>query len=61
VRAGDRLEVIDRPDHDVTISLGFRAVTTDRALLPRLRPAWDSLDAEIRSKVASGEGYDLDE
>lgn len=61
VRAGDRLEVIDRPDHDVTITLGFQAVTTHRHYLPRLRPAWEFLDGEIRDKVIRGQGYELDE
>lgn len=60
VRAGDRLEVVDRPDHDVTIALGFRAVTTHRHHLPLLRPAWEYLDDEIRGKVVRGEGYELD-
>jgi MOSC domain-containing protein YiiM len=34
VRAGDRITVEHRPDHDVTVSRLFRAVTTERALLP---------------------------
>lgn len=36
IRAGDSVEIIHRPDHDVTVALQFRAVTTDRKLLPRL-------------------------
>jgi MOSC domain-containing protein YiiM len=60
VRAGDRLEVISRPDHDVTIALGFQAVTTHREYLPRLRPAWEFLDPEIHCKIVRGEGYELD-
>jgi MOSC domain-containing protein YiiM len=36
VRAGDELQVVDRPDHDVTVGLMFRALTTERPLLPRL-------------------------
>jgi MOSC domain-containing protein YiiM len=34
--AGDTIEVIHRPDHDVTTSLCFRALTTEPDLLPRL-------------------------
>ncbi|MEV6962664.1 MOSC domain-containing protein [Streptomyces sp. NPDC051207] len=34
VRAGDRIAVVHRPDHDVTVSRLFRAVTTERAMLP---------------------------
>lgn len=36
VRAGDSIEVIDRPDHDVTMGLAFRAMTLEPDLLPRL-------------------------
>ncbi|MET9882144.1 MOSC domain-containing protein [Streptomyces sp. NPDC006430] len=35
VSPGDAVEVIHRPDHDVTVDLWFRAFTTERALLPR--------------------------
>jgi MOSC domain-containing protein YiiM len=34
--AGDTIEVIHRPDHDVTTSLCFRALTIEPDLLPRL-------------------------
>jgi len=37
--AGDDIVIVDRPDHDVTIGLAFRARTTDRTLLPRLLAA----------------------
>jgi MOSC domain-containing protein YiiM len=60
VRAGDPVAVTSRPDHDVTISLAFRAVLTHREYLPRLRTAWEFLDDEIRDKVTHGEGYELD-
>jgi MOSC domain-containing protein YiiM len=36
VRAGDPVEVLDRPAHGVTIADGFRAWMTEPALLPRL-------------------------
>ena len=36
VQAGDPVVVEHRPDHDVTVSTMFRALTTDRTLLPRL-------------------------
>ncbi|MFI0448030.1 MOSC domain-containing protein [Actinomadura sp. 6N118] len=32
--AGDPIEVVHRPDHDVTVTQLFRAVTTERANLP---------------------------
>jgi MOSC domain-containing protein YiiM len=39
--AGDDIVVEQRPDHDVTIGLAFRAMTTDRSLVPRLLDATD--------------------
>ncbi|MEY9931424.1 MOSC domain-containing protein YiiM [Catenulispora sp. GP43] len=36
VQAGDEVTVLDRPDHEVTIGVAFRALTTERELLPRL-------------------------
>lgn len=46
IRAGDPIEVAHRPDHDVTVSLVFRAVTTERTLLPQLLAAGDALHPE---------------
>jgi MOSC domain-containing protein YiiM len=46
VGAGDPIEVVWRPDHDVTIRLAFQAWLIDRSLISRLRrapqlsPAW---------------------
>lgn len=34
--AGDEITVVHRPDHDITVSLMFKALTTERCLLPRL-------------------------
>jgi MOSC domain-containing protein YiiM len=48
VRAGDPIQVVVRPDHDVSIGLMFRALTRQKHLLPRLRPAADALPAETR-------------
>jgi len=39
VRAGDPIEVVARPEHDVTIALAFRAFTMESDLLPRLAVA----------------------
>ena len=36
VRAGDEIEVLDRPEHGVTVETMFRALTTERSLLPEL-------------------------
>ncbi|TQF07683.1 MOSC domain-containing protein [Kitasatospora acidiphila] len=47
IRAGDRIAVVHRPDHDVTVELTFRALTLEPDLLPRLRPA-DALPLEAK-------------
>lgn len=52
VEAGDRIEVACRPDHDVTLGLALRALTVERALLPRLAPALYALPDRDRPKVA---------
>ncbi|MFC0600470.1 MOSC domain-containing protein [Streptomyces palmae] len=49
IRAGDPIEVVHRPDHEVTVSFLFRAVTTERELLPRVLAAGEAL-----SPVAAG-------
>ncbi|MGV9502937.1 MOSC domain-containing protein [Streptomyces sp. NPDC003642] len=46
IRAGDAIEVVHRPGHDVTVALQFRAVTTERTLLPRLLAAGEALHPE---------------
>jgi MOSC domain-containing protein YiiM len=51
IRAGDQIEVTHRPEHDVTVSLVFRAELTDRDLLPRLLAAGDSLHPSTRDAV----------
>ncbi|MFH9010605.1 MOSC domain-containing protein [Streptomyces sp. NPDC017943] len=47
IRAGDAVEVVHRPGHDVTVALAFRAATTERALLPRLLAAGEALHPEL--------------
>jgi MOSC domain-containing protein YiiM len=36
VRAGDTIEVVHRPDHELTVGHVFRALTTQRELMPSL-------------------------
>ncbi|THA75094.1 MOSC domain-containing protein [Streptomyces sp. A0642] len=43
IRGGDRVEIVHRPVHGVTVDLQFRAVTTQRELLPRLLAAGEAL------------------
>ncbi|MET7859520.1 MOSC domain-containing protein [Streptomyces sp. NPDC005318] len=47
IRAGDPVEIVHRPDHDVTVQTEFLASTTRRELLPRLLPARDALHPEV--------------
>ncbi|OKI03453.1 sulfurase [Streptomyces sp. CB02923] len=48
IRAGDPITVEHRPDHDVTIALAFRGMTTRREMLPRLLEAGEALHPELR-------------
>ena len=60
IRAGDPIEVIHRPDHDVSIGLVFRATTTERDLLPRLLAAEAYLDHGTIEMVRRREVFLLD-
>ncbi|MEV0120940.1 MOSC domain-containing protein [Streptomyces sp. NPDC050703] len=51
IRVGDPVEVVHRPEHDITAALQFRAVTTEKELLPRLLEAGDALDAGAAEKA----------
>ncbi|HLZ26667.1 MAG TPA: MOSC domain-containing protein [Chloroflexota bacterium] len=58
IGAGDSIEVVWRPDHDVTICLAFQAWLVDRSLVSRLRrapqlpPAWKHwIDADPERPV----------
>jgi MOSC domain-containing protein YiiM len=51
IRAGDPVTVIDRPDHDVTIGVTFRALTLEPDLLPRLVDI-EALPMTLRERVA---------
>ncbi|WP_329040076.1 MOSC domain-containing protein [Streptomyces sp. NBC_00178] len=46
IRAGDAVEIVHRPAHDITAAMEFRATTTERHLLPRLLEAGDALHGE---------------
>ncbi|MFI0238831.1 MOSC domain-containing protein [Streptomyces sp. NPDC016845] len=47
IRAGDTIEVVHRPAHEVTVSFEFRALMTERELLPRVLAAGDALHGEV--------------
>jgi MOSC domain-containing protein YiiM len=48
VSSGDAVTVVRRPEHDVTVSLVFRALTLERGLASQLLPARDDLTPEVR-------------
>jgi MOSC domain-containing protein YiiM len=47
IQAGDDIEIVHRPDHDVTVALTFRALTVEPELLPRLLAA-DALPRDVK-------------
>lgn len=49
VTAGDDIEVVHKPDHDITVTTMFRAFTTERGLLPRLLEAGAALPPNARA------------
>jgi MOSC domain-containing protein YiiM len=51
IQAGDEIEIVHRPDHDVTLTLTFRALTVEPELLPRLLAA-DALPRETKELAA---------
>ncbi|MEV5123886.1 MOSC domain-containing protein [Streptomyces decoyicus] len=60
IRAGDAVDVVHRPDHEVTIELMFRALTSRRELLPRLLDAGGALPEEARRKALKYAGQEGD-
>ena len=50
--AGDPVSVVHRPDHDVTVSTMFRALTTERPLLPRL-VGLPGIDPRVEEEAAA--------
>ena len=53
IKAGDTIEVIHRPPHDVTISTVFLATTTNRSLVSRLRDAEEYLPDKLVEYAAT--------
>lgn len=55
IAAGDPVEVVHRPGHGITVSHMFRALTTDRRLLPDLLEV-DGLAHSVREIVSQTRG-----
>ncbi|MFG3546780.1 MOSC domain-containing protein [Streptomyces sp. NPDC047725] len=51
IRGGDPVEVVHRPGHEVTVAVQFRAVTTERELLPRLLAAGGALHPDTLATI----------
>lgn len=58
VRAGDPIAVVHRPEHGVTVSQVFRAVTLEPELLPSILAA-DELPEEAKERARAGRTYCL--
>nr|WP_242605831.1 MOSC domain-containing protein [Frankia sp. Cppng1_Ct_nod] len=58
IQVGDPVTVVHRPDHDVTVGMVFRALTTEPRLLPRLLVA-DALPDEARQRARHGMPFEL--
>ncbi len=58
ISTGDAIEVVSRPEHDVTVGLLFRAMTTEAKLLPDVLAAGDALNPEhagvVRQRLRRG-------
>jgi hypothetical protein len=52
--------VLHRPDHDVTVEMFFRALTTNPELLPRLLEAGDSVPPGVIELVHQRNVIELD-
>jgi MOSC domain-containing protein YiiM len=48
IRAGDTVEIVHRPEHDVSVALMFRALLGEPQLLPSLLAAGVDLPADVR-------------
>ncbi|GAA3876263.1 MOSC domain-containing protein [Streptomyces sedi] len=51
IRAGDRIEVVHRPEHEVSVAFAFRAQLGEPALRPRLLAAGTALHTELYRKA----------
>jgi MOSC domain-containing protein YiiM len=59
VEAGHPLRIVHRPQHDVTVGLTFRALTTEPELLPRLLVA-DALESEAKERARQRVPFETD-
>lgn len=60
ITAGDEIDVVHRPEHDVTIGLTFRALTREHELLPLLLAAGDDLTPDVAERARRRAPFALD-
>ncbi|GAB2833122.1 MOSC domain-containing protein [Lentzea nigeriaca] len=60
IAPGDEITVVRRPEHDVTVEVFFRAITTEAELLPRLLAAGDSVPPGVIDLVHKRTVIELD-
>jgi MOSC domain-containing protein YiiM len=58
IQGGDPIEIAHQPDHDVTVAMVFRALTTEPSLLQRILAAPDLAD-ETREMAEAGRTFTL--
>ena len=51
VRSGDPITLVRRPDHDVTVSMTYRAMMTEPHLMPQVLLAADELSDELAAEL----------
>ena len=51
ITRGDAIEVVRKPDHEISVTTMFRAFTTERGLMPRLLEAADDLPPKAHAAV----------
>ncbi|MEV8535983.1 MOSC domain-containing protein [Streptomyces sp. NPDC051211] len=51
VSPGDRIELVHRPDHEVSVEFWFHAFTTERSLLPRTLAAGAAMEPKAHETV----------
>jgi MOSC domain-containing protein YiiM len=59
VGAGDEVTVLHRPEHEVTVSQAFRALTLEPELLPSLLEAGADLEDELSAMARAGRTYSI--
>jgi MOSC domain-containing protein YiiM len=53
IGAGDRVEIVHRPDHGITVETGFRITMTQKSRLPELAPAVQFLPVKEHAKLTA--------